>query len=124
MGLDMYAYAVANNPANTELSIAEGVEREDIAYWRKFNALHGWMQQLFERRGGTGDFNCQPLRLHKADLFNLQQDIILNRLTPCQGFFFGTQEIYPEDIEATYTFIGKALTALNAGQEVYYDSWW
>lgn len=126
MGLDMYAYSVAKHDDNTDFSIAEGVEKEDIAYWRKFNALHGWMQALWERRGGKAEhgFNCIPLRLTKVDLMNLTTDIMLNRLEPTQGFFYGAQEIYPEDIEATFTFIGKAFTALNAGNEVYYDSWW
>jgi len=126
MGLDMYAYSVAKHDDNTDFSIADNAEREDIAYWRKFNALHGWMEKLAERKGvdDNRDFNCIPLRLTKQDLHNLVTDIMENRLVCTKGFFFGAQEIYPEDIEATFTFIGKALTALNAGNEVYYDSWW
>lgn len=126
MGLDMYAYSVPKHNENTDLSISDNVEKEDIAYWRKFNALHGWMHNLANSKGlETGrDFNCIPLRITKNDLMNLTVDLLHNRLEPTVGFFFGRQEIYPEHVEATFTFIGKAFTALNAGQEVYYDSWW
>lgn len=127
MGLDMYAYAVEPHSDNTDTSIAEGAQREDLAYWRKFNALHGWMEDLYRLRNpdkNGADFNCIPLRLSRDDLRILADDIFNNSLTPRSGFFFGTQEIYPEDIEATTAFIGKALTAIDSGKQVYYDSWW
>lgn len=46
MGLDMYAYAVEKDAGNTQFSFNEAAKREDIAYWRKFNALHGLMVRL------------------------------------------------------------------------------
>lgn len=120
MGLDMYAYSV---PQGEDVS-AESTERSQIAYWRKFNALHGWMEDLYrEREGGTNDFNCIPLQLTPEDLDRLELDL-KKGLTPRQGFFFGAQEIYPEDVESTVDFIAHAREELANGKDVYYDSWW
>lgn len=121
MGLDMYAYSVAKNgdPEGGE------VEKEEIAYWRKFNALHGWMEQLYRDKGGSAQsFNCIPVQLTREDLAQLAVDVTQKNLKPTEGFFFGAQTIYPEDIEATMTFIGKAIAEMERGKDVYYDSWW
>ncbi len=40
------------------------------------------------------------------------------------GFFFGNDEIYPEDITETKNFIANARLAIATGQAVFYDSWW
>jgi len=45
-------------------------------------------------------------------------------LQPIEGFFFGEQTIYPEQLESVATFIAKARQALADGNAVYYDSWW
>ena len=44
MGLDMYAYSVSQGGAQ------DGEEIE-LAYWRKHNRLHGWMEELWTRKG-------------------------------------------------------------------------
>lgn len=131
MGLDMYAYRVAKENAIGDFEIAKGedgyriIEDNDFAYWRKFNALHGWMEQLYRAKGGTKEsFNCVPVRLTEQDLNQLIEDVGSNKLKPTQGFFFGAQEIYPEDLESIYTFVGRALSAIKQGDAVYYDSWW
>ena len=51
MGLDMYAWAVDKNDGNEQFAIAEGADKSELAYWRKFNALHGWMEDLARREG-------------------------------------------------------------------------
>ena len=38
MGLDMYAYEVS------------GDTKTEIMYWRKHNALHGWMESLWSTK--------------------------------------------------------------------------
>jgi hypothetical protein len=47
-----------------------------------------------------------------------------NKLIPVNGFFFGAQEIYPEDLESVTTFVKVARQALAEGKAVFYDSWW
>lgn len=121
MGLDMYAYAV---PAGTDLGDEDVVGKQELAYWRKFNALHGWMEQLYHSKGGNETFNCVAVQLTEVDLNELERAIGENTLKPTEGFFFGEQTIYPEDIEATKEFIAGAREQIADGMDVYYDSWW
>ena len=126
MGLDMYAYRVGKEHVVNDFEFNSDQDgANDIAYWRKFNALHGWMERLYRERGGPKEsFNCAPLRLHLEDLDQLQRDIGENKLEPTQGFFFGSQEIYPEDVAAAMKFIFEARQAIKEGDAIYYDSWW
>lgn len=122
MGLDMYAYSV---PAGVEpgSDTWDDAEKTELFYWRKFNALHGWMEDLYIIRGGKETFNCIPLRLYEEDLRNLLADSKEN-LTPREGFFWGQLTIYPEDLETVEKFVGFALAEIASGRDVYYDSWW
>lgn len=134
MGLDMYAFTVDVKDAGDnvvdlkrydENDVHPLFETTEIFYWRKFNALHGWMEQLYRDKGGTGlDFNCNTVRLNEVDLRRLEQDVFNNTLKPVEGFFFGEQTIYPKDLESVTAFIAKAREALADGKAVYYDSWW
>lgn len=118
MGLDMYAYTCPKNETPDHDNC------EELFYWRKFNALHGWMEGLWRDRGGEGSFNCVKIKLEKDDLLKLISDTLANRLVPVEGFFFGQQEIWPEDLESVFLFVGKANLAIQQGKDVYYDSWW
>lgn len=127
MGLDMYAYTVPASDENTDFSYKkqpEGQERNEIAYWRKFNALHGWMEDLYRSLGGEESFNCIPLKLTTERLNVLEVACRENTLRPREGCFFGSQEIYQEDVDATLSFIKKARACIASGKDVYYDSWW
>jgi len=126
MGLDMYAYRVGKEHVVNDFEFNSDQDgANDIAYWRKFNALHGWMERLYRERGGPKEsFNCAPLRLHLEDLDQLQRDIGENKLEPTEGFFFGSQTIYPEDVASAMKFIFEAREAIKQGDAVYYDSWW
>lgn len=126
MGLDMYAFKVKKENAIDDFSYdSDQQPSEDLAYWRKFNALHGWMEDLYRSKFGPAEsFNCAPLRLTAEDLDNLEKDLNENNLRPRSGFFFGTEVIYPEHIDATQKFISDARLAMSDGFEVYYDSWW
>lgn len=93
-------------------------------YWRKFNALHGWMENLWRERSGAGDaenFNCTTVRLGKEDLDRLYAE--RNSLTPVGGFFFGAKEVYPEDVKSLETFLEKARKDVDTNA-IFYDSWW
>lgn len=102
----------------------QGVIDTDYHYWRKFNALHGWMEDLWRERTGAGgaeDFNCKTVRLLEDDLLRLEGD--RNSLRPRGGFFFGSEEIYPEDLTSLDSFIRKARQDVK-DYAIFYDSWW
>jgi len=124
MGLDMYAFTVpADSVGDGVTDVALGDNAVELFYWRKFNALHGWMEQLYRSKKGLRvDFNCTTVRLTSEDLDRLEREA--STLQPIEGFFFGEQTIYPEQLESVATFIAKARQALADGNAVYYDSWW
>lgn len=127
MGLDMYAYTVDTTTVGddvTDVALCESAVQ--ISYWRKFNALHGWMEDLYRLKGGTKhDFNLTTVRLDANDLDRLEMDTGNNKLVPRNGFFFGdTSTIYPEDIESVADFVRLAREAIADGKAVFYDSWW
>jgi len=114
MGLDMTAY-----------SRTKDGREEELAYWRKHNALHGWMEALFRVKGGTGMFNGEEVELDSEDLSMLETSVLANCLPVTQGFFFGgdtsDDPVYKErDLE----FIQKAREVISDGQSVIYNSSW
>jgi len=131
MGLDMYAFSVSAQAAgDNEVDFKREDESgntlyhsEELFYWRKFNALHGWMEQLYRAKGGTAEsFNCNTVRLTSEDLDKLERDA--NSLQPVAGFFFGEQSVAPDHLDTITEFIAKARQAIAGGMAVYYDSWW
>jgi hypothetical protein len=127
MGLDMYAFTVnADSVGDATVDVALDPDTAmQISYWRKFNALHGWMEDLYrQKRGLRHDFNCTTVRLTANDLDRLEMDTGNNKLVPVNGFFFGAQEIDSEDLESVSDFIKVARQALADGKAVFYDSWW
>lgn len=124
MGLDMYAFTVpADSVGDGVTDVALGDNAVELFYWRKFNALHGWMEQLYRSKKGLRvSFNCTTVRLTSEDLDRLEREA--GTMQPVQGSFFGAQVVYPEDLESVADFIAKAREALDYGNAVYYDSWW
>lgn len=140
MGLDMYAFAaktVKTNPVDAH-SIVSGFENEDgeyeyfdgkqpeeIYYWRKFNALHAWMEKLYRSRGGAQTFNCVKIQLSLNDLEALKEACETKSLTPTEGFFFGSQDpVDANEYDSVRHFITVAEQYIRNGFVVYYDSWW
>ena len=114
MGLD--AYGKVRSP--------EG-EVKEIAYWRKHNALHGWMEKLYRKKGGDKEFNCVPVELNEADLEMLELVVVSAMLPETGGFFFGSDSRFCEHYkEITLSFIKEAREYLAKGWKVAYDSWW
>lgn len=107
-----------------EKAISELGYDSDFAYWRKFNHLHGWMERLYIEKGGQEEFNCTTVRLNPEDIDRLEEDMINGNLTPTAGFFFGGDQLYPEDLEDLKIFIQKCRNAFEMGKAVFYDSWW
>lgn len=128
MGLDMYAYSLPAEAAGTQQvdvsATSRDIEHREIAYWRKFNHLHGWMEKLYTAKGGQQEFNCTTVRLDPEDLDALALAIKNKALEHTDGFFFGGSDIWPEDIEKTEAFIVDARAEIAAGSVVLYSSWW
>ena len=123
MGLDQYAYKVKrdyNREAKTET-----ITKVEIAYWRKHNALEGYMCDLFHSKGGDGEFNCRTLPLSNDALDKLEETINNKGLPETDGFFFGSDTSKDEDcISLDKLFIDDAKKALEDEWEIEYTSWW
>jgi len=126
MGLDMYAYSFpAGDAEHKEVDLDVPEDREDLHYWRKHHDLHGWMQQLYFKKGGEDqDFNCNTVRLNTDDLDALESAVRTNTLPHTEGFFFGNYPPDDESIADDLEFIRKARAAIAQGDVVVYDSWW
>lgn len=136
MGLDMYAYTAPaelvgdqqvdlNDKLFDDGKAREGVDT-DFAYWRKFNHLHGWMEQLYRKKGDAQQsFNCATVRLMPEDLDALESLANAKALTPTTGFFFGGNEPFgDDDKECVLEFVAKCRAAIDDGKACLYDSWW
>lgn len=127
MGLDMYAFKMKAKEAGdtqTMSNWSDDIERVEMAYWRKFNHLHGWMEALYREKGGTDEFNCVYVRLEQVDLERLKNALDKEQLAHTAGFFFGSSELDPIDVLHTVKFIQDAKQALLDGDAVFYYSWW
>jgi hypothetical protein len=124
MGLDMYAYT-----ANRSRDGDDESSHREISYWRKHPNLHGWMQQLWERKGRPGghgpddQFNGIELELTWDDLEALDQDINKKQVPATSGFFFGSNS---DDryLEHDLAFVRMAKAELFLGLKVFYNSSW
>ena len=119
MGLDMYAYIASK--ADTDY---DDTSRQEIAYWRKHPNLHGWMEQLAERKNlEYSSFNGVELELTWEDIDELEQAIRHGQLPFTEGFFFGEPAdnvYYEEDLK----FCVDAKAELFLGFKVFYNSSW
>jgi hypothetical protein len=135
MGLDQYAYVAARSNERSEFYESEGefvngewvvpgkAKPREIAYWRKHPNLHGWMQKLWESKGGSGEFNGDELELTWEDIDDLEKAVKKRKLPTTSGFFFGNPSddyYYDHDLE----FIKNARAELFLGLKVFYNSSW
>ena len=132
MGLDMYAFSVpAGEPirvpsTDPDYKFERNPNAQEAMYWRKNNALHGWMEVLAEERLGisAGEFNCEYLKLEAEDLLRLIADLEGDKLKPTQGFFFGDQSYSEEEKAEDIGWAKEALKMIESGLDIYYYSWW
>ena len=116
MGLDQYAERRDSNGESCEIS-----------YWRKHNALQGWMEKLWTLKAEkpAGEFNCKELELTAEDLKILRSVIEAGNLPVTQGFFFGADSSQDETRkEKDLEFVDDALKAIDEGDKVFYSCWW
>jgi hypothetical protein len=122
MGLDMYAFSTKAKPETDVDFSTKNFDVSELHYWRKHPNLHGWMQNLYDMKGGTSpDFNGDCVTLDSEDLDNLEQDIKDGNLPDTSGFFFGVSDDGDED---DLLFVTNAREAIANGNTVYYTSWW
>jgi len=117
----MYVYRRDSNAPESEVST-------EFKYWRKNNALHHWMYQLWcKKQGGDMDldeFNCKAMELTIDDIIQLMSDIKKNKLVPTAGFFWGELE-YPDwRKEEDWNFCFNALDELRSGARLIYCADW
>ena len=117
MGLDQWAFA--RPPGRVH-------EDQEIMYWRKHSALHGWMTDLAIDRKivkDPSDFNVVEIQLTAEDIERLEHERFNMRRK--FGFFFGnTEESYQRFEKQDYDFIKQAKDYLDQGYVIIYTSWW
>ena len=151
MGLDMYLYKKTyvkrhewQKPEETyEVTVKKGGEidetikpervsevREDMGYWRKANAIHGWIVdnvQSGKDECQTSWFSIEKMR-ELLELVNkvLDSRIMAPDLLPVlEGFFFGGDEYdeyYFETLEDTKKILTECLKDPQ-GDYYYHSSW-
>jgi hypothetical protein len=136
MGLDMYAYVGRPGQRDefyekadwneTTKELEGPVSRPvEIAYWRKHPSLHGWMEQLWQKKNpeDMSSFNNIELELTWEDIDELEQAVRHGQLPFTEGFFFGKPAdnvYYEEDLK----FCTDAKAELFLGFKVFYNSSW
>ena len=125
MGLDQFASTTSQH-LESPVDFDAPDDAEELFYWRKHPDLHGWMQNLYEERGGKNpDFNLDPVALTIEDISMLEKDVIGDNLPKTAGFFFGNSNS-DADYQAAETlrFCEKARDAFDSGKIVVYYAWW
>lgn len=136
MGLDMYAYAGRSGQRDEFYEKAQWNEDTkefdspvskpvELAYWRKHPSLHGWMEQLWQKRNpdDMSSFNGIELELTWQDIDDLEQAVRHGQLPFTEGFFFGKpadNTYYEEDLK----FCVNAKAEIFLGFKVFYNSSW
>jgi hypothetical protein len=121
MGLDMYAMTTKRR-LKREIDFKTAEADVQIHCWRKHPNLHGWMEQLYEGKGGTEIFNCTTVALTSDDLDELEAAIRNGKLPVTTGFFFGATD--GSEVEDDLSFVATARQALGNRLTVYYRAWW
>mgnify|MGYP003341725816 CR=1 FL=1 len=104
---------------------------EEVAYWRKANAIHQW----FVDHCQNGIDECQQTYVGREKLLQLKalcEAVLTNRrdapklLPTASGFFFGStdyDQYYFEDLESTLEIIDRCLALPTSWDFEYRSSW-
>ena len=132
MGLDQFMKVASKDDFVLDTEYKEGFQGgKEFWYWRKNNALHGYMQKLYATKGGDpnpNEFNCVPVVLTFEDIKELQKNILAGKMQPTSGFFFGSLSYDDSRKEEDLKFCNQAILWYsqeeNEGKVLYYSSWW
>lgn len=158
MGLDMYLYKKTyvqnwdhmDPEERTEIILSKNTKGinpdkisyiiEKVGYWRKANAIHGWIVE----QCADGVDDCQEIHVPKQKLDELLQlccsilgeeseeertKAALEKLPPTSGFFFGStragDESYVDDLNSTIEILEDVLaeTDFVESKIIYQASW-
>ncbi len=117
MGLEMYVYKTKQPVPQSGFVTPDDAVK--IAYWRNHSNLHGWMEALYKRKGGTVLFTGTLLKLELTDLDELEKFVIRDPLPHTACYLF---EVGEKANDLVFTLIARG--ALRSGYNVFYDSWW
>lgn len=130
MGLDMYLKS-GTGLREYDYKYVEVVDEDEIGYWRKANAIHGW----FVKNVQSDVDDCANYEVSREQLQNLRETVeqaldgpesAMHYLPPVSGFFFGSRGIdswYFDDLRMTLEFIDRALS-VDSSRKIYYRASW
>ena len=128
MGLDMYL------TSRSELDRTKANDYSDwaeLAYWRKFNALHAWfVRNVQDDVDNCGDYVVSQTKLSELIevLKKLQQTKDTSLLPTQSGFFFGStqyDEWYWNRVNSTIDILSEILATFDfENEELLYTSSW
>jgi len=128
MGLDMY---LTSRSENDHAKANDYSDWAELAYWRKFNALHSWFVRNVQNN--VDDCGAYPVsRAQLVELIELLKEAQRTQdtsLLPTQsGFFFGGtdyDEYYWRDVDRTIPKLTDILNTFNfENDELLYTSSW
>lgn len=107
----------------------------EIAYFRKSNWLHGYLDRLCESKNNHDIGNCEYFVFNQQDLINLLDAcrevvecdsiaIAEETLPPQEGFFFGSTAIDDYYFEDVQDFINTMKEYEEDDNQYVYYAWW
>jgi len=156
MGLDMYMYRETyvkkwdhQSPEEQfDVTVKKGGEiykdinsenistvSENVAYWRKFNALHNWIVN----NCADGRDECQKINIYDealVELYDTLKQVNMDHskaeelLPTTSGFFFGStdyDDYYFQEVEQTIEVLKPYVKSINEGTsraDFYYQASW
>ena len=127
MGLDMSFYklgGVKSISSTGEIETDEKYAMVEIKYYRKFNALHGLLNDLYLNRGGV-DMNCALVNVSLYDINLIREHCLNKSLKPQDGFFWGRQDpVTDEEYSELLELVEKMETLIGEGWIIGYRGDW
>lgn len=108
---------------------------ENVAYWRKFNALHNWIVN----NCADGRDECQKINIYDealVELYDTLKQVNMDHskaeelLPTTSGFFFGStdyDDYYFQEVEQTIEVLKPYVKSINEGTsraDFYYQASW